>query len=96
VTLAPGQTVGGYQILEQIGRGGMATVFKAYQTGLQRFVAIKALPAFYAEDPAFRERFLAPHMFDPLTSSPEQFAEFLKSETRKWGKVIRDANLKAD
>jgi sugar lactone lactonase YvrE/tRNA A-37 threonylcarbamoyl transferase component Bud32 len=57
VTLAPGQTVGGYQILEQIGRGGMATVFKAYQTGLQRFVAIKALPAFYAEDPAFRERF---------------------------------------
>jgi serine/threonine-protein kinase len=57
VTLAPGQTVGGYQILEQIGRGGMATVFKAYQTGLSRFVAIKALPAFYAEDPAFRERF---------------------------------------
>jgi serine/threonine protein kinase/DNA-binding beta-propeller fold protein YncE len=57
VTLAPGQTVGGYQILEQIGRGGMATVFKAYQTGLSRFVAIKALPAFYAEDRAFRERF---------------------------------------
>jgi serine/threonine protein kinase len=57
VTLAPGQTVGGYQILEQIGRGGMATVFKAYQTGLSRFVAIKVLPAFYAEDRAFRERF---------------------------------------
>ena len=57
MTLAPGQTVGGYQILEQIGRGGMASVFKAYQTGLSRFVAIKVLPASYAEDQSFRVRF---------------------------------------
>ena len=57
MTLAPGQTVGGYQVLEQIGRGGMATVFKAYQTGLSRLVAIKVLPASYAEDRSFRERF---------------------------------------
>jgi DNA-binding beta-propeller fold protein YncE len=57
VTLAPGQTVGGYQIVEQIGRGGMATVFKAYQTSLSRFVAIKVLPALYAEDRSFRDRF---------------------------------------
>jgi tripartite-type tricarboxylate transporter receptor subunit TctC len=47
-------------------------------------------------DPAFRERFLGPQMFDPIVSSPEQFAEFLKSETQKWGKVIRDANLKVE
>jgi serine/threonine-protein kinase len=57
VTLAPGQTVGGYQIIEQIGRGGMATVFKAYQMRLARSVAIKVLPASYAEDRSFRERF---------------------------------------
>ena len=57
MTLAPGQTVGGYQIIEQIGRGGMATVFKAYQTGLSRSVAIKVLPASYAEDRSFRDRF---------------------------------------
>ena len=57
MTLAPGQTVGGYQIVEQIGRGGMATVFKAYQTSLSRFVAIKLLPAVYAEDHSFRVRF---------------------------------------
>jgi len=47
-------------------------------------------------EPAFRERFLAPQMFEPIVSPPEKFAEFLRAETQKWGKVIRDANLKAD
>jgi tripartite-type tricarboxylate transporter receptor subunit TctC len=47
-------------------------------------------------DPAFRDRFLTPQMFEPITSSSEHFAEFLKSETQKWGKVIRDANLKVE
>jgi len=47
-------------------------------------------------DPEFRERFLAPQMFEPFTNSPEQFGDFLSAETQKWGKVIHDANLKAD
>jgi tripartite-type tricarboxylate transporter receptor subunit TctC len=47
-------------------------------------------------DPAFRERFLAPAMYDPITSSPEDFAATMRSELQKWGKVIRDANLKAN
>src|SRR5262249_38609783 len=47
-------------------------------------------------EPAFRERFLAPQMFEPIVTPPEKFAEFLRAETEKWGKVIRDANLKAD
>ena len=34
--------------------------------------------------------------FDPATSTPEQFAEFIKLETGRWGKVIRDAGIKAE
>lgn len=52
-----GQTLGQYQIVEQIGAGGMATVYKAYQPGLDRFVAIKVLPAQHALTPGFKERF---------------------------------------
>ena len=53
-----GQTLGQYQIVEQIGKGGMATVFKAYQPGLDRYVAIKILPAYYAHEEGFSERFV--------------------------------------
>ncbi len=38
-----GQTLGQYRIIEQIGEGGMAAVFKAYQPGLNREVALKVL-----------------------------------------------------
>lgn len=52
-----GETIGPYRIIEQLGRGGMATVFKAYHAALDRYVAIKALhPAFMA-DPNFLARF---------------------------------------
>jgi tripartite-type tricarboxylate transporter receptor subunit TctC len=47
-------------------------------------------------DPAFREKFLAPQMFEPMGSSPEQFADYIKGETQRWGKGIRDANLSID
>jgi hypothetical protein len=43
--------------MEQVGRGGMATVFKAYHHALERMVAIKVLPDMLAEDPEFKERF---------------------------------------
>ncbi len=57
MSLEAGATIGPYRVLEQIGRGGMATVYKAYQAALARNVAIKVLPAFFAEEPGFRERF---------------------------------------
>ncbi len=52
-----GRTLGQYRIIEQIGQGGMATVYKAYQPGLDREVALKILPPFHAKQPGFSERF---------------------------------------
>jgi serine/threonine protein kinase len=52
-----GKTVGPYRILEQIGAGGMATVYKAYQPSMDRYIAIKVLPAHLSRDPDFTKRF---------------------------------------
>ena len=50
--------VGRFQIVREIGRGGMAAVYLARQTDLDRDVALKELNAFHAADPAFAERFV--------------------------------------
>jgi tripartite-type tricarboxylate transporter receptor subunit TctC len=47
-------------------------------------------------DPQFREKFLAPQMFEPMASSPEAFADFIKAQTNKWAKVIREQKLSID
>ncbi|MCZ7543779.1 MAG: protein kinase [Anaerolineae bacterium] len=52
-----GAQLGPYRIVERIGEGGMATVYKAYQPSVDRFVALKVLPAHYAADPSFLQRF---------------------------------------
>ena len=57
VSIPPGSRLGRYQVVEQIGRGGMATVFRAYDPELNRHVAVKVLPSFQVEDPTFVERF---------------------------------------
>jgi tripartite-type tricarboxylate transporter receptor subunit TctC len=51
--------------------------------------------ALFAEQ-AFLDRAIVPGMFETMVSSPEQFAEFIKSDSAKWSKVLREANIIAD
>jgi serine/threonine protein kinase len=52
-----GESVGPYRIIEQLGQGGMATVYKAYHAALDRYVALKVLHPAFNQDANFTMRF---------------------------------------
>jgi len=52
-----GTRLGRYEVRERIGRGGMATVYRAWDMNLERLVAVKVLHEHLAEDPDFKNRF---------------------------------------
>src|SRR3990170_1776209 len=57
MTLSPGTRLGPYEIASPLGAGGMGEVFRARDTKLSRDVAIKVLPAAFAQDSARVARF---------------------------------------
>lgn len=57
MSFTAGTQVGPYRIIEQLGQGGMATVYKAYHPSLDRYVAIKVLHQAFLEDASFHARF---------------------------------------
>jgi pimeloyl-ACP methyl ester carboxylesterase len=56
--VAPGRTLSQYEIIEQIGGGGMGVVYKALDRRLQRFVALKFLPPYIGAEKELKVRFL--------------------------------------
>ncbi len=52
-----GKTLGQFEIIEEVGRGGMASVYRARQASINRIVAVKVLPKSLLHDPSFYERF---------------------------------------
>ncbi len=52
-----GKQLGQYRVVAPLGEGGMAAVYKAYQPGMDRYVALKILPQHFAKDPLFVGRF---------------------------------------
>lgn len=52
-----GRTIGKYEIVETLGHGGMASVYKGYQRDVDRYVAVKVLPPHPGQDALFIERF---------------------------------------
>jgi len=84
------ESVPGYEAVTWFG------LFTTAGTPREVILKINAQVQALFNDPAFRERVIVPNMFESMATSPEQFAAFIKADSEKWGKVIRDANLTVD
>jgi serine/threonine protein kinase len=96
---AEGENIGPYRIMEQLGQGGMATVYKAYHAALDRYVALKVLHPAFLEDQTFTARFqrearVVAKLEHPNIVPVYDFAEY---ETRPYlvMKYIEGETLKA-
>jgi tripartite-type tricarboxylate transporter receptor subunit TctC len=84
------ETVPGYEAVTWFG------LFTTAGTPREVILKINAEVQKLFNDAAFRERMITPNMFESMVSSPEQFAEFIKADSIKWSKVLREANIRID
>jgi serine/threonine protein kinase len=99
-----GQTLGRYRIIEQLGQGGMATVYKAYDPELEKYVAIGIMREEFTRDPEFRKSFIHqnetsarlkhPHIVSILDYSAEGDRAYTVYQYREQATSLRD-RLKA-
>ena len=78
----PGSLVAGYRLEEQIGQGGMAVVFRAYDPRLDRYVALKIMAPGLALDDAFRQRFIRESRAAAAVDDPHIIPVFEAGEER--------------
>ncbi len=87
-----GQVLAGrYQLVELLGQGGMATIFRGHDTQLGRDVAVKVLRSEYGRDPAFVARFRQEAQSAAALSHPERGAT---SSTTAWKRATRSSSWK--
>ena len=77
---APGERIGPYEIVRQLGMGGMGVVYEAVDTVLQRRVALKVISPYLAGDPAFRIRFTQEAQAQASLDSPHVVQVFAHGE----------------
>ncbi|WP_322937247.1 serine/threonine-protein kinase [Nocardioides bizhenqiangii] len=77
---APGERIGPFEIVRQLGTGGMGVVFEAVDTALQRRVALKVISPHVAGDPAFRARFTREAQAQASLDSPHVVQVFAHGE----------------
>jgi tripartite-type tricarboxylate transporter receptor subunit TctC len=87
---ATAETVPGYEAVTWFG------LFTTNGTPREIIGKINAEVRALFSEQTFLDRAITPNMFETMVTSPEEFAEFIKRDSAKWAKVLRDANIKAD
>jgi serine/threonine protein kinase len=94
------RTVGRYELLYEIGRGGMAIVYLARQIELDRLVALKELSAFHADDPVGPGSEAPAGTVGPLailTRTPRSAPKCVEATARLWSRVrVRPSRKRID
>jgi tripartite-type tricarboxylate transporter receptor subunit TctC len=84
------ETVPGYEGVSWFGLFGPAGMPEATVAKIN--AEVRALFA----DPGFGKAFVERYMFQPIAGTPQQLADFVRSEEPKWSKIIRDAKVKVE